>query len=652
MAVVVRSRSQLEVVRRSLALAEVPVRSSLGGAALRDDRAARALLTLVDVAIGRAPLTAENATELLLGPFGGLDRLGLRRLRLALKAEEFSGGGARTADELLVEGLAAPGRFVTIDHRVGRAAEKLAGTLASLRDSDGSIEELLWVAWERSGLARTWYDQALGAGVVADEANRNLDGMVALFTAAKRFAERQPDAPPENFLADVLDADIPEDTLSPQSGSDAVLVTTAAGTVGLEMDTVVVTGLQDGAWPNLRLRGSLLAPQELVRVVLGVDSSTIDERRQVLGDELRMFALAVSRARRRVILASIANDDEAPSVFLGLVPDGTEVLDSSTVRPLTLRGVTGRLRRQLASPATPAEVRAAAASTLAALASQGIAGADPADWHGLVEISSTGPLYDDLPVPVSPSRIEKLEDSPLDWFLDTIAGSDPGVIANVGTIVHWAMETVEDPSSEALWSAVDSRWAELVFEAPWLSERQRALARGFTEALAEYLGDFRSEGKRLVAAEGRFELELDRAIVRGSIDRVEQDAAGRVTIVDLKTGSPITSQPKIDTHPQLAAYQLAYAEGKFDELLDGAAHAPGGAKLLFVKQGVRGKRYREAVQQPLTEEQLDEFRERIRAAAKLIAAAEFDGVLELPAYGGFGTDVQLRMHRVRAVSSD
>lgn len=280
MAVIVRSGAQLPVIARSLALAEVPTRTSIVGTALREDSAAHGLLTLVDVGIGRRPLDAECATALLLSPFGGLDRLALRRLRLALRAEEVAGGGTRPADELLVEALGAPGRFATIDHRVGRQAERLATTLALLRASDGSIDELLWLGWERSGLARSWREQALGAGVTAAEANRNLDGIVALFTAAKRYAERQPDASPEVFLASVLDADVPEDTLSPQPNDETVLVTTPAGVVGLEFDTVVVAALQDGVWPNLRLRGSLLAPQELVRAVTGVESAAVDERRQ------------------------------------------------------------------------------------------------------------------------------------------------------------------------------------------------------------------------------------------------------------------------------------------------------------------------------------------------------------------------------------
>ena len=644
MVVVVRSGAQIPVIARSLALAEVPTRTSIGGTALRDDAAARGLLTLVDAGIGRTPLDAARATELLLSPFGGLDRLSLRRLRLALRAEEVAGGGTRPADELLVEALGTPGRFATIDHRVGRQAERLAETLALLRANDGSIEELLWLGWERSGLARSWREQALGAGITAAEANRNLDGIVALFTAAKRFSELRPDDAPSIFLDNVLDAEVPEDTLSPQPNAETVLVTTPAGVVGLEFDTVVVAALQDGVWPNLRLRGSLLAPQELVRAVTGVDSAAVDERRQVLGDELRMFALAISRARRRLVVAAVANEDEAPSVFLGLM-HGAPVLDP-TGTPLSLRALVGRLRSQAAAG------RPFAAANLAALAEQAVPGADPADWHGLLPPSTTAPLYEGEPVPVSPSGLEKLVDSPLDWFLERMAGSESGVIANVGTIVHWAMETAPDSRPETLWAAVESRWSELLFEAPWLADRQRAIARRFTDALAEYLGDFERDGKLLVGAESRFQLEVDRAVVSGSIDRVERAADGSVVIVDLKTGTPITSQPRIDEHPQLAAYQLAYAEGILDEPLAALGeHRGGGAKLLFVKEGVRGKKYREGVQAQLDPEQLEEFRERVREASVLIAAAEFAGRAELPMFG-VGDPSRLRAHRVRAVSSD
>jgi len=652
-AIVVRSGAQVPEIARSLALSAVPTRTVSGGIPLREDVAVRGVLTVVDVGIGRTALTPELATELLVSPFGGLDRLALRRLRLALRAEELAGGGNRPSDELLVEALEAPGRLVTIDHRASRAAARLAETLALVaREAQhgATVEELLWLVWERSGRAEAWRSQALGSGILAAEANRSLDGILALFTAAKRFVEREPAAPASTFLAGVLDAEVPEDTLSPQATADSVLVTTPVGVLGLEFDTVIVAGLQDGAWPNMRLRGSMFSPDLLVRAVTRNDSAGIDDRKAVLADELRMFALAVSRARREVILAAVANEDEAASVFFSLAPENSETFTIETQAPLTLRGLVGRLRRRL----TAAEGDdPPAAANLAFLAEQGIPGAHPDEWHGLAEPSTSGPLYsDDEHVPVSPSKLGAFEESPLDWFIDSVSGTQSSTAMGLGTIVHWAMETTTDPDVESVWAAIESRWSELVFESPWLAEQQKRAARKLAGAVSEYLGDFVRENKKLISAEDRFTLEVDRAKMNGSIDRIELSPDGGIVIVDLKTGRPETSQAVIDEFPQLAAYQLAYASGALDELLEGVdEHHAGGAKLVFVKEGVRGKSYREGVQAPLSEEQLEGFRERIRRASIGMALGVYPGSRDIDPYG-MGDAAVRALHRIQAVTSD
>jgi RecB family exonuclease len=503
---------------------------------------------------------------------------------------------------------------------------------------DATIEELLWTAWERSRVAERWRRAALGSGIEAAEANRDLDGVVALFAAAKRYVEQRPVDKPDTFLEHVLDSDIADDLLAPARVDDAVLVATPSAVVGLEFRTVVVASLQDGAWPNLRPRGSLLAPQRLVRALEGRDAASIDERKLVLDDELRMFALAVSRASERVVLAAVDNDDETSSVLFSLAPDAVELLRPQDGRPprlsatpLTLRGLTGLLRRDLArASAAGAGAAADAASLLALLAERQVTGADPDEWLGLREPSTDAPLFSEEPVRVSPSQLANVEESPLDWAVSRLAGGSSSIAMSVGTIVHWAMETAESPEVEALWAQVERRWPELPFDAPWIAEFQRRATLGLIRALAEYLSDFAAHGKTLVAAEGRFRFPVgDDVIVSGSIDRVELAPSGEVVIVDLKTGTPETSQSVIDAHPQLATYQLAYREGVLDEFLaPHGEHRAGGAKLVFVKSGVRGKLYREGVQLVLDEESLASFRERILEAAKVMAAASFEGPRE------------------------
>lgn len=646
LAVVVRSGAQIPELARALSRAEVPTRTTGRGTPLRDDPAPRALLALIEVGIGRRPLDAETAAELLTGPFGGLDPLGLRRLRLALRHEELAGGGTRPGAELVAEALAAPGRLATIEGRAATRAARLAETLEVLRGmaDDATIEELLWTAWERSRVAERWRRASLGSGIEAAEANRDLDGVVALFAAAKRYVEQRPVDKPDTFLEHVLDSDIADDLLAPARVDDAVLVATPSAVVGLEFRTVVVASLQDGAWPNLRPRGSLLAPQRLVRALEGRDAASIDERKLVLDDELRMFALAVSRASERVVLAAVDNDDETSSVLFSLAPDAVELLRPQDGRPprlsatpLTLRGLTGLLRRDLArASAAGAGAAADAASLLALLADRQVTGADPDEWLGLREPSTDAPLFSEEPVRVSPSQLANVEESPLDWAVSRLAGGSSSIAMSVGTIVHWAMETAESPEVEALWAQVERRWPELPFDAPWIAEFQRRATLGLIRALAEYLRDFAAHGKTLVAAEGRFRFPVaDDVIVSGSIDRVELAPGGEVVIVDLKTGTPETSQSVIDAHPQLATYQLAYREGVLDEFLaPHGEHRAGGAKLVFVKSGVRGKLYREGVQLVLDEESLASFRERILEAAKVMAAASFEGPREAREFRG------------------
>ena len=716
MAIVVRSGTLVPPLVRALAQAEVPVQSTAAGRPLREHPAARALIRHVDLAVGRAPLDAAAATELLLGPLGGLDRVALRRLRRALRAEELAGGGDRSADELLVDALRAPGRLATLDHRVARTADRLARTLAAIAarfEAGATVDELLWIAWSESHAAELWQREAAGHGVPAREADRALDAVVAVFSAATAIVDTVPEATVDTFLARVLDSDVGDDLLAPQRSDDAVLVATPAALAGLEADVVVVAGLVEGVWPNLRVRGSLLGAPVLSRIARGLPLADLDERRLVLDDELRLFALAASRPRRQLIATAVAGDDEQPSALFGLVRQHAEEyadaqartldsgrglgaggadqasarsastaasrLDASTttrpVRARSLRRLVGRLRRELADPAAREADRAEAALALARLAAERVVGADPSEWWGLMPSSTDAPLFEGVEhVPLSPSKLEAIEKSPLDWFLDSIAPGESTPAMGIGTIVHWAMETAASADIDAVWQAIEQRWDELVFESPWLGDQQRRLARRYAVGVAAYLHDAAAEGRAAIAAERSFELDIDRARLRGIVDRIELDADGAVRIIDLKTGPPLTKQAEVDEHAQLGAYQLAYAEGAFDDALDAAiiegaravlgteaaeaaaaagelpGHRSGGARLLYVREGVRGRDYREAVQAPLDEEQLERFRQRVRQAVEAIAVARLTGVRSIDRFD-FGAQAH-RIHRVPPVTGE
>ncbi|NQW88390.1 MULTISPECIES: UrvD/REP family ATP-dependent DNA helicase [unclassified Frigoribacterium] len=666
MMVVVRSGGQVAGVARGLQLAEVPTRTSVAGRAVRDEHAARHLLLAAAVAVGRDELTVELATELLLGPLAGFDALSLRRLRLALRADELGTGGVRSADDLLVEALEGAGRFVTIDSRFAARAGRFSTSLDAARRAaatGASIEEVLWGLWERSGLAAEWSAQSDGRGIVAAEADRHLDGVVALFTAAKRFVERTPEAPAGAFLDSLLGAEVPEDTLSPQATAETVLVCSPSNAVGIEVDVVVAARLQDGVWPNLRVRGGLLAPDELVDLAeRGLlrggpmddhdhddePAAPSDARATVLSDELRMFALTVSRATRQVVLSCTSNDDEGPSPFFRLLPDGCP--EAPAGHPLSLRGLVGHLRHVLVS--APHGPRADdAVEALARLAGEGVAGASPDDWYGLPDPSTVEPLIDleapEAHVPVSPSQLGSFEECPLHWFVDRFGGSPPNAAMGLGTVLHDVMEHAEGTDVDSLWQSVEGRWPELEFESAWIAEAEKRRARDMTESLSSYLRDFEASGGSLLGAESTFSLDIGPARLRGSIDRVERTREGAAVIVDLKTGrSAPTSPQAVAEHPQLGSYQVALADGAVEAVPEGTP--PGGAKLVIVSSGVRGKLYREPAQGAFDDDRLAAFRARVVDAAEHMAGRVFVARLDDHCEGRHGGSC--RIHVVGEVS--
>ncbi|WP_066515193.1 UrvD/REP family ATP-dependent DNA helicase [Curtobacterium ammoniigenes] len=619
MAVVTRSSAAIPDLVRALAASEVPATAASAAARPRSDAVVAALIDVAAVALGLVSLDAPRAVQLLLGPLGGLDALALRRLRLALRTEELAGGGRRSPDELLVEALEGPDRFVTIDAGFARRAGRFSAMLATAREAvvaGSTAEEILWSIWDRSGLAGALGEQSASGASAGAEADRHLDSVVALFAAARRFAERDPDALARSFFDEILGSDLPEDAIAPQHSSDRVRVLTPAATTGLEVDVVAVLGLQDGTWPNLRVRGSLLDPDGLVRAARGESTTVEDDRASVIHDELRLFARAVSRARSQVLIGAVVSDDEAPSPFLRLVDVPPERVSESSA--LSLRGVAGTLRRRLVASGDRH-----AAAALARLAAEGVPGADPADWWGTAELTTDAALADltSAPVAVSPSQIEAFERCPLHWFLNKYGGGAPTAAMGLGTIIHAALEEATSADAESLWGVVERRWHELQFESPWIEARERRRARRMVDGLSDYLSVAEREGRSVIGAEIRFAVEHGAAALHGSIDRIEAHPDGSLSVVDLKTGATMPAMPSMPTHAQLAAYQFAVREGAVDGAPVGAPLRD--ARLVFVQKSNRSRHFNERVQHGFDDEQHAEFGDRLQRVAAGMADRTF-----------------------------
>ncbi|MGW4466581.1 ATP-dependent helicase [Micromonospora sp. NPDC004704] len=346
MAVLVRSAPrQLPSLQRALQAAGVPTVVHAEDLPLHLQPAVAPLLLLLRCALEPDRLDEEAAVALLHSPLGGADPLAERRLRQGLRALALAGGDRRPSGELLVEALREPAELAAIERRWAAPAQAVAGLLATARTAaatpGATAEQVLWAVWQDSGLAERW-SGAIGRGRTATgegenaprwraaAADRDLDAIVVLFDAAARFVDRLPGARTEVFLEHVLGQQLPADTLAPSADpGEAVRLLTAHAAKGLEWDLVAVAGVQEGTWPDLRLRGSLLGSERLVEVLAGradgsgLAASLVGQTSALLDEERRLFYVAVTRARRRLLVSAVASaavggmdHEEQPSRFL------------------------------------------------------------------------------------------------------------------------------------------------------------------------------------------------------------------------------------------------------------------------------------------------------------------------------------------------
>ena len=615
-AVLVRSRSAIPALQRAFIMAGVPVHVGQDDVPLFHDPAVAPLLMALRVVARPSELTPEVAHSLLLSPLGGADTADIRRVARALRREE------RREDPLAPQTPSAtivrnaindPSVLAAIANGpAAQGVQAIQQVHTLLRNSrkalkaNKSVPEILWQIWNGTSWPQNLKQTALSGGLSGRRADRDLDAICMLFELAHEGSRRSARQGVIPFLQNLQEQQVAATIReSGHTSAPCVQLMTAHRAKGLQWKTVIVAGVQEGLWPDVRRRGTVLQADRL-----GVDGQILNPvtASEILNEERRLFYVAVTRATDNLIVTAVAGgvDGDQPSRFLEQLGVEPVLIESRPARALALAPLVAVLRRTLESDASPA-LKAAAAQRLHTL-SAWTSLANPQNWWGVRELTTNErpvrPL--DEPVRLSGSAITSIDACPRKWFLEREARAETASseAQSFGKVLHVVAEFVakgELPADpQVLEQHIDSVWSRIGYPTPWYSAVQRKEASAALARFLDWHRKQRAAGHTTVGLEERFDADLTiigddgqsyPVHISGFVDRIELLAGQgprQVQIFDFKTESRPGSDKQMHAHPQLALYQLAVLNNGFQNpQLQGAI--PAGAGLVQLRVDASSK---------------------------------------------------------------
>ncbi len=571
MAVIGRARSDIPLITRALNRAGVPVVVGTDEIALKDEPAVQVLLGLISLAVRPEHCTAADVSDLLTGPICGFDASEMRRLGRVLRTSQPNVSSPELIRGLIVGASNAIPR--EIPGELGARVSAITGLITLLRseiENHKPVTDILWTAWSGDPKNPHGWPQRLQQSALSHSASahHDLDSIIALFDTATRFSERA-NAGIENFLNQLKYQNLPAEPVSARGlRADAVQVMTVHQSKGREWDYVWVVGLEEGIWPNLVSRGSLLRAEEIGVGQLISGGNPV----ALLREERNLFYVASTRARKQLTLTCIDQGSEGgdqPSRFIrdviamGINP---HTVSGYPKNPASWSGIAASLRATLADPLASSALKSTAGNVLHEMGPS----VGPPSWWGLAPLTQSSrpvrPVH--MPIHMSGSSLDSLLQCPLKWFLDREVNAQVsrGSATAFGSIVHAIAEFVAkeelDQDQAHIHELIGSSWRSLAYEADWQSEADLAQAY----KAAELFLDYHNLSPRVFKeAEGRYQTELtvitpsgESEVIElsGILDRVEIDADGRLVAIDFKNVANPPTKAEIAENGQLGIYQL------------------------------------------------------------------------------------------------
>ena len=430
----------------------------------------------------------------------------------------------------------------------------------------------------------------------AAQLNRNEEvdahALAALVTALDEFADlAQADprrAPSADQVLEVLERlDVAMGAGAGGTGSGAVLISDPLAIRARRFDSVILYGLQEGEFPRPAAPEPFLSDEER-RALNTATGLRLVAREDRLADERYLFYAAVSRADRRVILSCRDADEEGnPALPSFFIDDVRALFDELPVRRRALSEVTWPLEQAptateharavaLGAPrATPPPLASLGRDAQAALRQREVLSAGgleayarcPVRW--LVERELAPDRFEPDPEAIARGscvhRVLERVLATLDWPL-TLAALPAAEAVVRDVVAEEAARLVLGRGSAAQAAAAH----EIAADVMRLLRHETESGGGFAPAELELAFGFASDAVEADAVPGErpplgpLVLGHGALQLRGVIDRVDLDRAGRAFVRDYKSGRKGVGWPvarwRSEDQLQVALYMVAVRE--------------------------------------------------------------------------------------------
>jgi DNA helicase-2/ATP-dependent DNA helicase PcrA len=359
----------------------------------------------------------------------------------------------------------------------------------------------------------------------------------------------------------------------PEDGVDAVQLMTVHAAKGLEFPVVFVLSVASRRFPSMERRAVIEFPDELRKGPLPPKNIHVQEER-------RLFFVALTRARDRLYVSSVAAPGKKPSKLIeDLLADRVvEARDIERVQVKEWAVIPAQAGIQSVASALPkvsgVDSRLRGNDEGEGSAQQELFGemAEPAGVHPpIAEWAGRQPeIKPGAKLRLSASSIEDYEDCPLKfkfgYYLKIPTG--PQAALTFGNIMHrsvrryFELRAKGEASFEAVKGFYELSWKNSGFEDEY---QEQAYKQAGLDQLRAFVEKQEGSAALPLRMESSFSLDLGEVVLEGRIDQINplvphtREGERAVELVDYKTGKP-RSQKDADKSLQLSVYALAAQE--------------------------------------------------------------------------------------------